>query len=182
MEENKEENKFVEHGQIEENEKKKVEKIGGKVCEEKKHYCYVLTHKDKPRFTYNGYTCNPKRRIRQHNQELVGGAWYTKKFGVGWNYLIIINSDELSYKQNLKIEYAMKYPTRKKPRPKEYQGEIGRLKGLANVLANNEKFTCLQHLNIYINKTTHEKILLDIFTEYGVKTNITIHELSDILT
>lgn len=161
------------------NDNDKIKEEKEKVCDEKKHYCYILMHKDKPGITYNGYTCNPKRRIRQHNQEIVGGARYTKKFGIGWGYLIIIHSDELTYRQNLGLEYNIKYPTRKKPRPREYQGEIGRLKGLANVLANNEKFSFIQHLDIYINKMTHEKILLDIFTEYGVKTNITIHELSE---
>ena len=34
------------------------------------HYCYILRNKHDPDInrTYNGYTVNPVRRIRQHNQ------------------------------------------------------------------------------------------------------------------
>ncbi|KAL6519038.1 hypothetical protein OROHE_017462 [Orobanche hederae] len=43
--------------------------------------CYLLTSLC-PRFkghTYIGYTLNPRRRIRQHNGEIVSGAWQTKR-------------------------------------------------------------------------------------------------------
>lgn len=37
-----------------------------------KHYWYILKNNDDNdrNKTYNGYTVNPKRRIRQHNQEI----------------------------------------------------------------------------------------------------------------
>ena len=39
-------------------------------------YCYILRNKQ-PQYshlTYNGSTNNPKRRLRQHNEEISGGA------------------------------------------------------------------------------------------------------------
>ena len=43
-------------------------------------YCYILRNSSEKygKLTYNGSTNNPYRRLRQHNQEIVGGARYTK--------------------------------------------------------------------------------------------------------
>ena len=79
--------------------------------------------------TYNGYTVNPARRIRQHNKELKGGAKYTT------NNNVDIESNDFDKHNALCFEWMLKYPTRKKPRPKEYQGIIGRLKSLPLVLS-----------------------------------------------
>ena len=37
--------------------------------------------------SYAGITNNPKQRIRKHNQEIKGGAKYTKMVGKGWKYV-----------------------------------------------------------------------------------------------
>lgn len=52
------------------------------------HVVYVLqsTHPKYQHRTYVGYTVDLKRRIRQHNGELVGGAKYTK---VGRPYRVV---------------------------------------------------------------------------------------------
>ncbi|KAG6677955.1 hypothetical protein I3842_14G054700 [Carya illinoinensis] len=60
------------------------EKVGdGNVGKEGKRFfaCYLLVSLS-PRHkghTYIGFTVNPRRRIRQHNGEIVSGAWRTKK-------------------------------------------------------------------------------------------------------
>jgi structure-specific endonuclease subunit SLX1 len=100
------------------------------------NYCYIL-YNDTNNKTYNGYTVNPARRIRQHNKELKGGAKYTTNNNVDieWKYLLIIESNDFDKHNALCFEWMIKYPTRKKPRPKEYQGILGRLKSLPLVLS-----------------------------------------------
>lgn len=44
------------------------------------YVCYMLVSSVNPRRTYVGCTNNMKRRIRQHNGEIKGGARYTTKF------------------------------------------------------------------------------------------------------
>ena len=42
---------------------------------------------------YIGFTVNPPRRIRQHNREIKGGAWKTKRNKGNWyvwNYLLLL--------------------------------------------------------------------------------------------
>lgn len=102
------------------------------------HYCYIL-YNDNNNKTYNGYTVNPLRRIRQHNSEIKGGAKYTTRSKVEWKYLLIIESEQFEKNNALCFEWMLKYPTRKKPKPREFQGIIGRLKSLPLVLSY-EKF------------------------------------------
>jgi predicted GIY-YIG superfamily endonuclease len=102
------------------------------------HYCYILFN-DTNNKTYNGYTVNPIRRIRQHNGELKGGAKYTTRNDVEWKYLLIIESNDFDKHNALCFEWMLKYPTRKKPKPREFQGVLGRIKSLPLVLTY-EKF------------------------------------------
>jgi structure-specific endonuclease subunit SLX1 len=112
------------------------------------HYCYIL-YNDNNNKTYNGYTVNPLRRIRQHNSEIKGGAKYTTRSKVEWKYLLIIESEQFDKNNALCFEWMLKYPTRKKPKPREFQGIMGRLKSLPLVLSY-EKFENM-HFKIKIN-------------------------------
>ena len=98
-----------------------------------KFYCYILKN-DQNNRTYNGFTVNPKRRIRQHNQEIVGGAKYTKKYGEkDWEVYVLVTGfpDNVNA---LQCEWRIKHPNRKRRRPKRYNSPEGRIVGLGEVL------------------------------------------------
>ena len=134
------------------------------------HYCYIL-YNDNNNKTYNGYTVNPLRRIRQHNSEIKGGAKYTTKSKVEWKYLLIIESEQFDKNNALCFEWMLKYPTRKKTKPREFQGIMGRLKSLPLVLSY-EKFENMNFkikINILYLKETEEilenfknRVIIDI--------------------
>ena len=74
--------------------------------------CYLLrniyeTHKT---HTYNGSTNNLKRRIRQHNGEIMGGARQTSRASGGWEYYCIMCGfpDKINA---LQCEWRWKHPT-----------------------------------------------------------------------
>ena len=68
-------------------------------------YLLVNTHNN---YTYLGITNNSKRRLRQHNGEIKGGAKYTHAFkGIGvWNYHLQIKN--LTKIEALSIERTAK--------------------------------------------------------------------------
>ena len=96
------------------------------------YYCYIIhtPHTDR---TYNGYTVNLERRLKQHNGFLKGGARATHNKGP-WKYLVVLTSDcwECA-SEAMKHEWSIKYPTRRRPRPREYNGKMGRLRSLTHV-------------------------------------------------
>lgn len=97
-------------------------------------YNYIL-YNDDSNATYNGYTTDYERRLRQHNGELVGGAKGTSRHRGKWKFLAIITSPQFTKESAMSFEWYVRYPTKKKPRPDEYKGPQGRLKGLDLVLA-----------------------------------------------
>lgn len=105
------------------------------------HYCYILFNKTN-NCTYNGYTTDLTRRLRQHNKQLAGGARYTttrcKPGFAGWEYLAHVTSTDPSFdkKKALSLEWHIKYPNNRRPRPAEFTGAQGRLKGLSMALQN----------------------------------------------
>jgi predicted GIY-YIG superfamily endonuclease len=105
------------------------------MTEKDKHYCYIL-YNECNNTTYNGYTNNLTRRLRQHNRELVGGAKATRKNAGTWKYLAIITCDTFTKNKSLSYEYRLRYPTNKKPRPSEYNGPDGRILSIPLVLIN----------------------------------------------
>ena len=102
-----------------------------------KHYNYILYNTNN-NTTYNGYTTNIERRLRQHNGELKGGARSTKKNSGVWKYLAIITSPQFTKQSAMSFEWHLRYPTNKKPRPTIYKGPIGRLLGLDKVLESDK--------------------------------------------
>ena len=96
-------------------------------------FCYILKNENN-KSTYNGSTNNPVRRLRQHNQELVGGSRATARYNGGWSYIAILSGfpDKIN---NLQAEWRIKCCTGKPgKRPKEYEGPIGRIKSLNLIL------------------------------------------------
>ena len=99
-------------------------------------YCYILRNRN-PRYahlSYNGSTNNPKRRLRQHNEEITGGARYTHGRGGGWEIYALLTGFP-DHKNALSCEWRIKH-TNGKPgkRPNHHCGVIGRIIGLNDVL------------------------------------------------
>ena len=99
-------------------------------------YCYILRNKN-PQYahlTYNGSTNDPKRRLRQHNEEITGGARYTHGRGGGWEIYALVTGFP-DHKNALSCEWRIKH-TSGKPgkRPPQHCGMRGRIVGLGEVL------------------------------------------------
>jgi len=99
-------------------------------------YCYILRNKN-PQYahlTYNGSTNSPKRRLRQHNEEISGGARYTHGRGGGWEIYALVTGFP-DHKNALSCEWRIKH-TSGKPgkRPPQHCGMKGRIIGLGEVL------------------------------------------------
>lgn len=105
--------------------------------ETKRQYCYILKN-DFNFNTYNGYTIDPERRIKQHNGILKGGAKYTKLRGINWNMYCLITG--FPNKINaLQCEWRIKYPIGNKA-IKKYRDPKGRILGL-NLIFESLKWT-----------------------------------------
>lgn len=103
---------------------------------ETKYYCYFLgQHNNWTGQTYNGYTVNLSRRLRQHNGEIKGGAWATTAKDKGaWSFIAALTSDSwASVSRAMACEWNCRYPTRKKPRPKIFAGAKGRINSLIEI-------------------------------------------------
>lgn len=145
-----------------------------------KYYCYILRsvnplHLNK---TYNGSTNNIKRRLRQHNGIISGGAKATSGKGV-WIPYVIIEGFE-SHKEALSCEWRIKHPTNTKRRPSKYNGIKGRVKSL-NIIINLDNWTSKssglisnREYNLYI-----EDEYLDLIDIENKKDNITIKSITE---
>lgn len=101
----------------------------------KSYYCYILRNLHPPDLnrTYNGFTTDPKKRIRQHNQQIKGGAIYTKKWGdKNWEYCVIIKGFP-DHHNALQCEWRIKHPAPKRKRPNRYNNPEGRIIGLNEI-------------------------------------------------
>jgi len=105
-------------------------------------YCYILRNKHTQfsHLTYNGSTNDPYRRLRQHNEEIAGGARYTHGRGGGWEIYALVTGF-VDHQNALSCEWRIKH-TNGKPgkRPTAHLGMIGRIRGLNEVL-KLEKWT-----------------------------------------
>ena len=116
------------------------------------YICYILKCNN---YTYNGCTNNFKRRIRQHNGEIKGGARCTSRRGPWQPYCIITG-----FKDNieaLQTEWRIKKVEGRR-RARKYCGAEGRIKGLNQIL-KLEQFTSKSQrlikdmeLTIYLHK------------------------------
>jgi predicted GIY-YIG superfamily endonuclease len=114
---------------------------------ETRHSCYIITNERND--TYNGYTVNFSRRIRQHNGDIKGGAFYTKNKGGPWSYLLKVESPHLTRNGALSLEWSIKYPTNRRPRPRKYSTPLGRLQSLPFVFGNR-KFAEVPVFNVSV--------------------------------
>lgn len=102
--------------------------------------CYILksTNPSFPNHTYVGSTNSVKRRIRQHNCEITGGAKATKIAKPHEFYCVVAGfSDKIS---SLKCEWLLKHPSGSRKSNGSYYGIIGRIKGLNHLLLHSEKW------------------------------------------
>lgn len=121
-------------------------------------YCYIISNTSDR--TYNGYTVNLERRLRQHNGIIKGGARATRGKGP-WEFLVVLTSpcwDCISVA--MQHEWSMKYPTRRRPRPKEFNGKMGRLKSFFHIFQHMERIDCSK-INCFI-QSDYIDIMRDI--------------------
>ena len=99
-------------------------------------YCYILRNmlSSYKNNTYNGSTNNPIRRLRQHNEEISGGAKATHGKGGQWEYACMLSGfpNQINC---LSAEWRMKCPSgRPGKREYKYQGVKGRISSLNEIL------------------------------------------------
>lgn len=113
------------------------------------YYCYILYNEHDR--TYNGYTVNLARRLRQHNGALQGGARATRGKGP-WHFLVVLTSPRwTSVSTAMQHEWSIKYPTRRRPRPKEYNGKTGRLRSLCAVFQHMQERLQCEDVHCYVH-------------------------------
>lgn len=96
-------------------------------------YNYIL-YNDVSDCTYNGYTCDINKRLRQHNGEISGGAGGTRRHRGKWKILALVTSPQFDKSSAMSFEWWVRYPSGKKPREQEFRGPRGRLLGLEKVM------------------------------------------------
>lgn len=144
------------------------------------NFLYIIA--DTKNNTYNGYTVNLERRIRQHNKEIKGGAKYTTRRVDEynqWKYLITITCPDERFTKNkaLSMEWSIKYPTNHRPRPKPYNTPIGRIESLPLVF-RNPKFSDLQ-FQLHIHDETDAECVKHLFQDVE---NVVISSPQNIVT
>jgi predicted GIY-YIG superfamily endonuclease len=140
-------------------------------------YCYILKNDDNN--TYNGFTVNLNRRIRQHNGIIKGGAKATKNKGP-WSFYAIITGFETK-NEALSCEWRIKHPTNTKFRPKKYCGINGRINSL-NMVLNLDNWTSkssgLSNNNNY--KLYIDEKYINLIKKEEIKQNVEIYNIKEI--
>lgn len=142
-------------------------------------YCYLIKSTDSQHQnkSYNGSTNNPIRRLRQHNGEIVGGAYRTKT-GRPWKYYAILKGMP-NHVNALSCEWRIRYPNNKRKKPAKYLGVKGRIIGLNEVLKLDQ---WTQRCTI-ANKDMNLELWILKDYEYlidNLPNNITLHIVDDI--
>ena len=149
-----------------------------KIKSTSKYCCYMLSNNDGK--TYIGSTNNFKRRIRQHNKEITGGARYTSIFMTpdGWKPVIIINGFK-THSNALSFEWRMKRYKNSMGKLKRVCGLIKRIENLFEIIKSNKvtnnccPINDIGDLRCYIKKIYYDKYLFKI-------NNIKSHYLDNI--
>ncbi|MFY7728620.1 MAG: GIY-YIG nuclease family protein [Flavobacterium sp.] len=125
----------------------------------KRYYCYILGQSRHIRSgmgrTYNGYTVDLIHRLRQHNGEIKGGAVATK--GVGpWEFIAVMTCMDWTSVRAMKVEWLIRYPTRKKPRPSHFAGAQGRINSLSEVVQRMPE----RSIKLYVHPRFYDSVKL----------------------
>lgn len=125
----------------------------------KRYYCYILgqtrhVHSGMGR-TYNGYTVDLKHRLRQHNGEIKGGAFATKNKGP-WEFIAVMTCLDWTSVRAMQVEWLIRYPTRKKPRPTEFAGSQGRINSLVEIVNRMDE----TNIHLYIHPNFYDGVVL----------------------
>ena len=146
-------------------------------------YCYILRTVN-PFFancTYNGSTNDLKRRLRQHNGQIGGGAKATCNKGP-WEYYAILTGFS-THNEALSCEWKIKHPTGKKLRPKKYCGIIGRIEALNLVLSLDKWTSKSEGLDSGREYTLYlANDIIDIVKKASIKNNVIIKSIDEINT
>lgn len=93
-----------------------------------KSWCIYLLYHPKANRTYIGITNNPKRRLRQHNCEIKGGAKYTSRivsrFGAYWKFICHLHLLETDKSTIMRWEKLLKLSS---------NGKVGRLQAFLDI-------------------------------------------------
>jgi len=112
------------------------------IIENKEPYwsCYILESSNNiySNRTYVGFTNNIKKRIKQHNGIIAGGAKATIVMRPN-NYYCIITGFP-NKRVALRCEWLLKHPNGTKRANQRYSGKIGRIRGLNYLLTQSEKW------------------------------------------
>jgi predicted GIY-YIG superfamily endonuclease len=94
-------------------------------------YFYILENNG---CTYAGVSPEPYRRLRQHNQELKGGAKYTTSKPPGWRHICIVEGFRTKI-EAMQFEWAVKHAP-----PRNVGGITSRIRKMYTVCCR-EKWT-----------------------------------------
>ena len=125
----------------------------------KRYYCYILGQSRHIRTgigrTYNGYTVDLVHRLRQHNGEIKGGAFATRNVGP-WEFIAVMTCMDWTSVRAMQVEWLIRYPTRKKPRPTEYAGAQGRINSLVEIVKRMDE----PNIKLYVHPRFYEGVSL----------------------
>ena len=118
------------------------------------YYVYLLknTHNNR---TYLGITNNLERRLRQHNDEIKGGAKYTISKGPGWKHICLVCGFRNKI-EALQFEWAVKHAP-----PRNKGGIKCRIKKLYDTF-RKERWTSKSPLSQDVPLELYWKVMVDL--------------------
>ena len=136
---------------------------------DRQYWCYILrnTSDQYSNYTYCGYTVDPIKRLRQHNEEIKGGACATHGKNHAWVFMFLMTGFKTS-NNALSCEWRIKHPGKK------YKGVAGRIHAINDILqlstwsskCNIDNADC--NYDVFVDDDVYCKI-------NPTKDNITLH-------